>query len=198
MFTAALAAWKGLSPLIKYGAIAGLVAAAWLWYIGQREYHEWQGRLQAQASQERELREQAQQVTQETIKQNAILQEKVDAVTRQREAFKDELVKAHQEISRYAKLNQVRRIDNDAIAIVNEFARVLNDAAADERVPPSGEAASGPAVEAKEAPTTVDAFERLEELTEGWGECEVKHRGLSEWTVERYLAEMEFYTKGPP
>jgi len=188
-------AWKAASPLIKYGAIVALIVVAWGWYAAQREYHEWQGRLQAEASQERELRQQAQEAAQAYAKQAADALKQVEAVTQEKEAFQAQLANAHQEIQRYAKFNQVRRIDNDAIRIVNEFARVLNDATADERVPDAGGAAVEPVVEAKESPTTLDAFERLQELTEGWGECEIQHRGLSEWAVDKHRAEQEFYTK---
>jgi hypothetical protein len=197
MLSGAFMAWKAASPLIKYGAIAGLVVALWLAYLAQREYHEWQGRLQAEAKQEKELRIQAQASAEQYAEQVTILRKKVDEVNHENESFRAELATANQEIQRYAKLNKVRRIDNDAIAIVNEFARVLN-AATDERVPDAGGAAAEPAVAAKAAPTTLDAFERLEAITAGWGECEIKHRGLSEWILEQYNTGMEFYLKGSP
>jgi hypothetical protein len=197
MLSGAFMAWKAASPLIKYGAIAGLVVALWLAYLAQREYHEWQGRLQAEAKQEKELRIQAQASAEQYAEQVTILRKKVDEVNHENESFRAELATANQEIQRYAKLNKVRRIDNDAIAIVNEFARVLN-AATDERVPDAGGAAEEPAVAAKTAPTTLDAFERLEAITAGWGECEIKHRGLSEWILEQYNTGMEFYLKGSP
>jgi hypothetical protein len=197
MLSAAFMAWKAASPLIKYGAIAGIIALAIGWYVAQRAYHEWQGRLQAEAAQERELRQQSQASAQEYAKQVTSLRQQVEEVQRERDAYHEQLSTAHQEIQRYAKLNQVRRIDNDAIAIVNEFARVLNTAT-DERVPDAGGAAGEPPVAAKEAPTTLDAFDRLEVLTAGWGECELKHRGLSEWAVEKHRSEVEFFTKDSP
>jgi hypothetical protein len=195
MLSAALMAWKAASPLIKYGAIVGIIALLCGWYVAQRAYHEWQGRLQAEAAQERELRQQSQASAQEYAKQVTSLRQQVEEVQRERDAYHEQLSTAHQEIQRYAKLNQVRRIDNAAIAIVNEFARVLN-AATDERMPDAGGAAAEPAVAPKAAPTTLDAFERIEAYTAGWGECEIKHRGLSEWAIEKYQSEMEFYTKG--
>lgn len=193
MFTGALAAWRAASPLIKYGLIAGAVLAAYLWYIGQREYHEWQGRLQAEASQERELRQQAQASAEESAKQYRILQQKVEEVAQEKESFRTELAKANQEISRYEKLHKVRKIDADAIRIVNEFASVLNDATPDERLSDSSGAAPEPPVETKTGPTTLDAFDRLSILTERLALCESEHRGLSEWAIAQYQSSLMFY-----
>lgn len=187
------AAWKAASPLIKYGAIAGVIVLAWGWYVGQRAYHEWQGRLQAEATQERELREQAQESAKEAVRQRDQLLQKVEEIAQEKETFRAQLTVANQEIQRYARLHKVRRIDPDAIAIVNEFARVLNDATADERVSGASGTPTEPPVAAKTGPTTLDAFERLEELTERLGDCEIKHRGLSEWAIEKYQTEWRFY-----
>ena len=193
MFTGAFAAWKAASPLIKYGAIAGLVVALWLAYLAQREYHEWQGRLQAEAVQERELRQQAQASAEESAKQYRMLQQKVEEVAQEKESFRTELAKANQEIRRYEKLQNIRKIDADAIRIVNEFASVLNDATPDERVSDSSGAASEPPVETKTGPTTLDAFERLSTLTERLALCEADHRGLSEWAIAQYQSSLMFH-----
>ena len=193
MFTGAFAAWKAASPLIKYGAIAGLVVALWLAYLAQREYHEWQGRLQAEAVQERELRQQAQASAEESAKQYRMLQQKVEEVAQEKESFRTELAKANQEIRRYEKLQNTRKIDADAIRIVNEFASVLNDATPDERVSDSSGAASEPPVETKTGPTTLDAFERLSTLTERLALCEADHRGLSEWAIAQYQSSLMFH-----
>ena len=193
MFTGALAAWRAASPLIKYGAIAGAMLAGYLWYIGQREYHEWQGRLQAEAVQERELRKQAQASAEESAKQYRMLQQKVEEVAQEKESFRTELAKANQEIRRYEKLQNIRKIDADAIRIVNEFASVLNDTTPDERVSDSSGAASEPPVETKTGPTTLDAFERLSTLTERLALCEADHRGLSEWAIAQYQSSLMFH-----
>ena len=193
MFTGAFAAWKAASPLIKYGAIAGLVVALWLAYLAQREYHEWQGRLQAEAVQERELRQQAQASAEESAKQYRMLQQKVEEVAQEKESFRTELAKANQEIRRYEKLQNIRKIDADAIRIVNEFASVLNDTTPDERVSDSSGAASEPPVETKTGPTTLDAFERLSTLTERLALCEADHRGLSEWAIAQYQSALMFH-----
>ena len=193
MFTGAFAAWKAASPLIKYGAIAGLVVALWLAYLAQREYHEWQGRLQAEAVQERELRQQAQASAEESAKQYRMLQQKVEEVAQEKESFRTELAKANQEIRRYEKLQNIRKIDADVIRIVNEFASVLNDATPNERVSDSSGAASEPPVETKTGPTTLDAFERLSTLTERLALCEADHRGLSEWAIAQYQSSLMFH-----
>ena len=193
MFTGAFAAWKAASPLIKYGAIAGLVVALWLAYLAQREYHEWQGRLQAEAVQERELRKQAQASAEESAKQYRMLQQKVEEVAQEKESFRTELAKANQEIRRYEKLQNIRKIDADVIRIVNEFASVLNDTTPDERVSDSSGAASEPPVETKTGPTTLDAFERLSTLTERLALCEADHRGLSEWAIAQYQSSLMFH-----
>lgn len=197
MLPAILPALKGLSLaqkiLIPIGILIFLYGLKW----GYDEYQQSVGREEEQLKTETALRIQAQASAEEYAKQVMILRQTVDRVNEERESFRERLVMANQEIQRYAKLNKVRRIDNDAIAIVNEFARVLNDQA-HERVSDAGSATAEPAVEATAAPTTLDAFERLEELTGRLGECELKHRGLSEWAVENYKAEMEFYTKSPP
>lgn len=189
---------KGLSLVWKILLIVGIPVLLYGLKWGYDEYHQRQGRQQMIAKQEAELRLQAQEATQEAVRQAVILRQKVEEFSRDKEAFQAELARARGEIQRYAKLHQVRRIDNDAIAIVNEFARVLNDATADERVPDSGGTPTEPAVGTVPAPTTVDAFERLDELTDRLGVCEAKHRELSEWAIEKYRAEMEFYQRQTP
>lgn len=184
-------------PILKVAVPVAIAVVLYASYIGWREYQQYVGREEERTKVQAELTVQAQESATQYARQVTILRQQVDQANQEKEEFRAELSKAHQEIQRYAKLNQVRRIDDDAIAIVNEFARVLNTQA-DQRVPDAGGAAEEPTVGAVAGPTTLDAFERLEELTARLGNCEVKHRGLSEWAVSNYNTEMEFYLRSPP
>lgn len=181
-------------PLVKYGAILGLILFTYLSYIGWKEYQQYIGRVEERDKQHLEQIQQAQEAAQAALKLKDDLLKKVQDVTQEKESIRLQLQKANQEIKRYVKLHRVRQIDPDAIAIVNEFARVLNDQTTDSLPPTTGTPAEPP-VETKTAPTTLDAFERLEDLTGRLSACESDHRGLSEWAVESYQSQLHFYNR---
>lgn len=184
------------APAAKWGLMAGGVVLLIGVYFGWAEYQQYKGREEEQERQRAELFQQAQASLQEQARQASLLQKKVEEVTKEKDALQNQLVTARQEITRYAKYNQVRRIDADAVRIVNEFARVLNEQTADQRVSDAGGASPEPPVEAQAPATTLDAFERLDVLSTRLGECETTHRGLSEWVIDKYNADMAFYLKG--
>lgn len=184
------------APAAKWGLMAGGTVLLIGVYFGWAEYQQYKGRQEEQERQQAELYQQAQESLQEQARQASLLQKKVEEVTKEKEALQHELSTARQEITRYAKYNQVRLIDADAVRIVNEFARVLNEQTADQRMPDASGAAPEPPVEAQAPATTLDAFERLDELTTRLGECETTHRGLSEWVLDKYHADLAFYLRG--
>lgn len=196
-FAALWAAFRAAQPLIKVGIIGGILAALIIAFYGYRGYQRYLGAKAERDKQQIELTHQAQEATQQTILQGNIKQRAMDQLVQDNQILSDKLNQAYREIDRYEKSKQATAINADAVRIVNEFARVLNDAT-HERMPASSQATGEPALETEGPPTDVAGLKRIGELTDRLGDCEVKHRGLSEWALANYQAELDFYSKGPP
>lgn len=192
-----LAAWKAASPLIKLGSIVGAVALVVGLYVGWREYQQYLGREEIRAEQQAELTKQSYDATQEAVRQSDIRQHHVEELIQVTADLQEQLVRAQQEIDRYAK-KKVCPLDADAVRIVNDLARVLNDAAPDERVSAAGEAAGELAVEAQAPIAVTDTaalVQRIKELTERESVTDAKHQQLSAYVLDQYEQAQRFYLR---
>ena len=189
------AAWKAISPLIRYGVIAGVIAALIAGWFGYQQYLLYKGRQQQLAKQNMQLRQQAQESTEEFQRQADIRQRNTEAMGTTIATLQEELVRARREIDDYAK-KKVCPLDGDAVRIVNDLARVLNEPAAAQRVSASGEATGEPAVEtqtAVTAPDTTALVQRIADLTEREALTDAAHKQLSQYVLEKYEQEIKFY-----
>ena len=188
------AAWKAISPLIRYGVIAGVIAALIAAWFGYQQYLLYKGRQQQLAKQNVQLRQQAQESTEEFQRQADIRQRNTEAMGATIATLQEELVRARQEIDHYAK-KKVCPLDSDAVRIVNDLARVLNEPAA-QRVSTSGETTGESAVEAQAPITASDTaalIQRIADLTEREALTDAAHKHLSQYVLEKYEQEIKFY-----
>lgn len=189
------AAWKAISPLIRYGVIAGVIASLIAGWFGYQQYLLYKGRQQQLAKQNMQLRQQAQESTEEFQRQADIRQRNTEAMGATIATLQEELVRARQEIDHYAK-KKVCPLDSDAVRIVNDLARVLNEPAAAQRVSAAGEATGESPVEAQApvtAPDTAALIQRIADLTEREALTDAAHKHLSQYVLEKYEQEIKFY-----
>lgn len=202
MLPAAWAAWKAASPLIKYGVLAGLILALWGWYVAQREYHQYQGRLEAAATQERELRLQAQAASEEAVRERQRALGAVSELIAAKTQLGEKLEAIRKERARHAKQTPATcPVDAAAVRMVNDLGGVLNDLSApQERLPHADASAGGTALETEAAvAATQDALlERIAELTKRNAVTEEEHKQLSKYVIEKYEADVKFYLGQQP
>lgn len=204
MFAGMLAAWKGLSPLIRYGSIAGLVALLIGGYFGWREYQRHLGKEKMEAIYETELRKQSQNATQEYVRQIDIKDRHVKELLSLNDDLRTQLDAIKQEIINHANATkrQACPVDADAVRIVNDLARVLNDNASHQRMPAASEATGEPAVEAEPPVTaTEDAvylLERIRLLTDRLAVTDAGYHKLSDYVVEQYEQAWHYYAGQVP
>lgn len=197
MFAGALAAWNGLSPLIRYGAYAGavllLLGSIWGW----KEYQQYQGRQQQRAAQEIEFRKQAQASIQDVQAQSDLKQVKVERLAEDNSRLVNELNDAQKVIDELRK-RKPKTVDMDAIRIVDHLARVLDGAVPAERVPAASETTGLPPLQEEAATCPVDVgmlVQRIKDLTDRDADSEQGHEALSSYVVEKYHKELAAYEK---
>lgn len=190
-----LPAIMALRPAIKYGILAGIVALVIGGYFGWKEYQQYIGREEVRAEQQAELTKQQHQATEEAVRQSDIRQQHVEELIQVNASLQARLEQSKKEIDRYAK-KKVCPLDDDAVRIVNDLARVLDDTTADERVSTSGEAAGEPPVETQATVAVTDTaalIQRIAELTERESMTDAAHRKLSEYVIAQYEQALRFY-----
>lgn len=199
MFAGILAAWKALSPLIRYGSMAGFVALVIGGYFGWRAYQQHLGKEKQDAIYQAELTKQSIAANQQTVRQSDIGQQTVSDLIAINHDLRAKLDAVQQELADHANATtkQACPIDPDAVRIVNDLARVLNESTSDQRVPAAGEAPRRAPVEAEASvtatPDAVYLLERIRLLTEREAVTDAAHRKLSDYVLEQYRSDYEYY-----
>lgn len=197
MFAGIWAAYKGLSPLVKYGAIAALVGVLWLSWLGYKEYLRYQGRQQAKAEEEVRLRVQQQESTRQYIEQIGIQRKHITELEVKGKSQDDRLSAAQKVIDEYKK-SKTPIVDARAVRIVDDLARV-RDPSPTERSGPTSGTTTGTSIQKEATTCPVDVgvlLQRVKDYAGLLADAEDGHEALSNYVVDKYKAELEFYNNG--
>lgn len=179
--------------LIPIGIIVALYGAKWTYDKYQQDV----GFSKSEFDHERDLRQQTQEALVQTSHENTIKGRKVEELIQEKSDLEDRLESVKKERDRYEKLAKSKKpLDADAVRIVNEFDRVLNQAPApQERVADAGGAAEESRAAPQTCATTADLVRRNTELAEREKITWDRHVKLWEYEMEIYAARMAFFNR---
>ena len=195
MFPAILPAIKAWSLTTKILVPIGIVVALYCAKWGYDEYQQSVGFSEAELAHEIDLRQQTQDALVQTSKENDIKTRNVEELIQIASDLESRLASVKQERDRYEKLATSKKpLDHDAVRIVNEFDRVLNQAPTPtERTPDASETTGEPSPAPQTCATTADLVRRNTELAEREAITWLRHAQLWEYEQEQYEARMKFY-----
>ena len=192
---AGIEAFRGLTPLVKAGIVVGLLVTSYGALQGVKAYQRYLGREEQKERERVELMRQQQEAITQTMRQLDLSQKQSAKIEEEKNRWRLKALKVQEEKDRYVRYTDAKTLDPAVVDLVNQFARVLNDATPNQHLPPAGAASAEPSVDGQAPATTVDAFDRLAELTDRLADCEQTHKGLSDWAIEQYQVAAEDYMK---
>lgn len=195
MLPAILPAIKAWSLATKILVPIGIAVALYCLKWGYDEYQQSVGFSEAELAHEIDLRQQTQEALVQTSKENDIKTRNVEELIQIANDLEARLASVKKERDRYEKLATSKKpLDPDAVRIVNEFDRVLNQAPAPpERVTDASETTGEPSPAPQACATTADLVRRNTELAEREAVTWLRHTQLWEYEQEQYEARMRFY-----